>query len=64
MTSTTMELLERVLREIDSNSIFATPAPIDDVADALHRFRVLGRPHDEEELIEACEEFLKEVGEC
>ncbi len=61
MTSTTMELLERVLREIDSNSI--TPAPIDEVADALHRFRVLGRPHDEEELIEACEEFLREMEE-
>ena len=61
VTNKTMELLERVLRKIDSVSI--APDSFDEVADALHRFRVLGRPHDEEELIEACEEFLREMEE-
>lgn len=60
MTSTTMELLERVLRAQEENDGFV---PVSEVADALHRFRVLGRPSDEQELIEACEKFLKEVGE-
>lgn len=62
MTSTTMELLERVMQALDDNSV--TPVSVDEVVEALHRFRVLGRPHDEEELIEACEEFLREVDEA
>lgn len=61
MTSTTMELLERVMQALDDNSV--TPVSVDEVVEALHRFRVLGRPSDEQELIEACEEYLKEVEE-
>lgn len=59
MTSTTMELLEQVMQALDDNSV--TPVSVDEVVEALHRFRVLGRPSDEQELIEACEEFLREV---
>ena len=58
MTNQTMELLERVLRAQEENDGFV---PVSEVADALHRFRVLGRPSDEQELIEAAEAFLREV---
>lgn len=60
MTSTTMELLERVLRAQEDN---VKCVSISEVADALHRFRVLGQPSNEIELIEAAEEYLKEAGE-
>lgn len=59
MTNATMELLEEVLRTQDTIGI--TPPSISEVADALHRFRVLGRPKEEAELIEAMKEFLREV---
>ena len=59
MTNQTMELLERVLQVQDDNSVILLSAS--EVVDALHRFRVTGRPKDEEELIEAAEAFLRGV---
>lgn len=61
MTNKTMELLEQVLRYQEEAG---RDISISEVADALHRFRLLGRSSDEAELIEAAEEYLKEAGEA
>ncbi len=56
MTSTTMELLWRVLlfRKDNDKKLSA-------VADALERFRVRGRPVDEIALRQAAEAYLKKA---
>ena len=56
MTSTTMELLERVLRAQEENDDY-----ISKVADALERLRVRNRPVDEIALRQAMEKYLREV---
>lgn len=56
MTSTTMELLERVLRAQEENDDY-----ISDVADALERLRVRNRPVDEIALRQAMEKYLRKV---
>lgn len=56
MTSTTMELLEQVLRAQEGNDDY-----ISEVADALERLRVRNRPVDEIALRQAMEKYLRKV---
>ncbi len=56
MTSTTLELLELVLRAQEENDNY-----ISEVADALERLRVRNRPVDEIALRQAMEKYLREV---
>ena len=59
VTNKTRDLLERVLWR--QEELGGAGASISEVADALHRFRLLGRPSDEKELIEAAEDYLRET---